>query len=162
MEDEKVHQRPDSGPSVQGSTNKELVEFYKERNKSANVRSIKKVAEAKARKRKKLTARRERVKKSAEGILAQDGMSEAEKSAHVKGLYRKAKLSMSGGLKIKKDKPTVVVGKKGIGKRVSRPVGVKGRFVVVDKRMKNDLRHKKHRQKEAAGKGKSGKGKKKR
>lgn len=142
LEDEKVHQRPDSGPSVQGSTNKELVDFYKERAKSANVRTIKKVAEAKARKKKKLVLKRDRARKTAEGILNQEDVSEREKSALVKSVYSKAGLSASGGkLKEKrKEKPTFVVAKKGVGKRVARPKGVSGNYKVVDSRMKNDLK----------------------
>merc|ERR1712071_442052 len=148
--DEKVHMRPDSGPSVEGSKNKELIQFYRERAKSANVRSIKKVAEAKARKKKKLVGRRDRARKTAEGILGQEDMSEREKSAHVKNIYRKAGVSMSGGLKEKKEKPTYVYGK-GAQRRVKRPDGVKGKFILADARLKNDLRHKKNREKSSAG-----------
>merc|ERR1712071_426803 len=54
--DEKVHMRPDSGPSVEGSKNKELIQFYRERAKSANVRSIKKVAEARHERRRNSSA----------------------------------------------------------------------------------------------------------
>merc|ERR1719219_633820 len=156
VEDEKVHQRPDNGPSIEGSKNKELVEFYRERAKSANVRTIKKVAEAKARKKKKLVGRRDRARKAADGIMANSDMTEREQSAHVKGIYRKAGLSMSGGLKEKKEKPTYVYGK-GAHRRVSRPAGVKGKFILADSRMKNDLRHQKNRKASSAGK----KGKKK-
>jgi len=150
VDDEKVHQRPDNGPSVEGSKNKELVAFYTERAKGANVRSIKKVAEAKARKKKKLVGRRDRARKAADGVEATE-MSEREKSAMVKSIYRKAGMSMSGGLKEKQEKPTYVYGK-GAGRRVSRPDGVKGKFIMADARMKNDLRHKKNREKSAAGK----------
>lgn len=154
IDDEKVHQRPDSGPSVQGSENKELVEFYKNRAKSANVRTIKKVAEAKARKKKKLVSRRDKARKTADGILAQADVSEREKSALVKSVYSKAGLSVSGG-KLKeqrKEKPTIVRAKKGVGKRVARPAGVKGIYKVVDKRQKNDMRHEKGRKKRATAK----------
>jgi len=46
-------------------------------------------------------------------------------------IYKKA-----GLLKSEEKNITYVVGKKGVGKRVSRPSGVKGRFRVVDPRMK--------------------------
>ena len=159
LDDEKIHQRPDSGPSVQGSKNKELVDFYKERAKAANVRTIKKVAEAKARKKKKLVARRDKARKTAEGILAQADVSEREKSVMVKQVYSKAGLSVSGGkLKEQKAKPSIIVAKRGVGKRVARPKGVKGNFKVVDPRMKNDLLKKKRREKREKQRGSSAKG----
>merc|ERR1712000_570589 len=115
------------------------------------------------RKKKKLIQRREKARKSADGILAQSEVSEREKSALVKSIYGKAGLSMSGG-KMKeqrKEKPKIIVAKKGVGKRVHRPKGVKGNFKVVDKRMKNDLRHQRHRAKESKKCGKNSSGKSK-
>jgi len=53
-------------------------------------------------------------------------------------IYKKA-----GLLKSEEKNITYVVGKKGVGKRVSRPSGVKGRFRVVDPRMKKDNKKKK-------------------
>lgn len=63
-------------------------------------------------------------------------------------LYKKAEK--------KKEEVTYVVAKKtGIaGKKVSRPAGVKGRFKIVDPRLKKDLRGEQKAKKKKDGKGK--------
>merc|ERR1712176_605019 len=77
----------------------------------------------------------------------------------VKQVYSKAGLSVSGGkLKEQKAKPSIIVAKRGVGKRVARPKGVKGNFKVVDPRMKNDLLKKKRREKREKQRGSSAKG----
>ena len=72
-------------------------------------------------------------------------------------MYRKA-----GLLTKKKESKAYVVAKKGMGKKVTRPSGVKGHFKVVDPRMKKDnMRAKKEgRQKGKKGKQRGRKGKK--
>lgn len=60
-------------------------------------------------------------------------------------------------MKKEKREVTYLVAKKGVGKKVSRPRGVKGLFKVVDGRMKKDMRG--VQRKEQRGKGKGGKGK---
>ena len=68
----------------------ELVEMYKERQKAANVKTIKKIAEAKARKKRKAMKKMENARKAAEGVLSQDDVTSKEKMAQVKRIYRKA------------------------------------------------------------------------
>ena len=67
-------------------------------------------------------------------------------------MYRKA-----GLLSKKKEKKTYIVAKKGAGKKVSRPAGVKGQFKVVDPRMKKDKRNMKDGKKGKKGKQRGGK-----
>merc|ERR1711990_628985 len=113
---------------------KELVAMYKERQKEANVKTIKKIAEAKARKKRKAAKKMESARKAAEGVLNQEEVSAKEKSAQIKRIYNKA------GLKKEKEHITYVPVKQGAGKKVARPAGVKGKFKVVDRRMKSEMR----------------------
>lgn len=53
---------------------------------------------------------------------------------------------------------TYLVAKKGAGKKVRRPAGVKGVFKVVDSRMKKDVRGMHKKEQRAKGKGRQGKG----
>ena len=53
-------------------------------------------------------------------------------------IYKRAGLTSQ-----KKEKTTYIVTKKGSGKKVSRPTGVKGRFKAVDARQKKDDRQRK-------------------
>ncbi len=115
----------------------EMVEVYRAKLKEMNVRPIKKVVEAKARKRKRALKGLEKARKKAEGILEASDVSNQEKSQQLRQLYKKANQS-----KNKKGNVEYVVAKKGTGKRVRRPPGVKGHFKVVDPRMKKDKRGK--------------------
>ncbi|KAK6190612.1 hypothetical protein SNE40_002440 [Patella caerulea] len=111
------------------------IEEYKLKMKAIDAQPIKKVAEAKARKKRKAAKKLEKVRRKAEVITEDVDVSEKEKWQQIKQLYKKA-----GLLKKDKKEVTYVVGKRGVGKRVSRPSGVTGPFKVVDPRMKKDKR----------------------
>ncbi|KAK3603803.1 hypothetical protein CHS0354_042804 [Potamilus streckersoni] len=112
---------------------KEAVQEYREKLKAINARPIKKIAEAKARKKRKMMKKLEKARKKSEAITDTQDVSEREKWQQIKNIYKKA-----GLLSSKKKEVTYVVAKKGTGKKVRRPRGVSGPFRVVDKRMKKD------------------------
>ncbi|XP_002924561.2 pre-rRNA 2'-O-ribose RNA methyltransferase FTSJ3 [Ailuropoda melanoleuca] len=127
---------------------KKEVEHYRRRWREINARPIKKVAEAKARKKRRMLKKLEQTKKKAEAVMNTVDISEREKVAQLRSLYKKA------GLGKEKRQVTYVVAKKGVGRKVRRPAGVRGHFKVVDSRMKKDQRaqqrkeqKKKHRRK---------------
>lgn len=113
---------------------KKEVEHYRKRWREINARPIKKVAEAKARKKRRMLKKLEQTKKKAEAVVNTVDISEREKVAQLRSLYKKA------GLGKEKRQVTYVVAKKGVGRKVRRPAGVRGQFRVVDSRMKKDQR----------------------
>uniref|UniRef100_A0A8C5KJZ0 pre-rRNA processing protein FTSJ3 n=1 Tax=Jaculus jaculus TaxID=51337 RepID=A0A8C5KJZ0_JACJA len=113
---------------------KKEVEHYRKRWREINARPIKKVAEAKARKKRRMLKKLEQTKKKAEAVVNTVDISEKEKVAQLRSLYKKA------GLGKEKRQVTYVVAKKGVGRKVRRPAGVRGHFKVVDSRMKKDQR----------------------
>ena len=78
--------------------------------------------------------RLEKIKKKVQGVVDTPDALDSEKMQQLKRLYQKAKQGSRRSKEVQ-----YVVAKKGIGKRVSRPAGVSGRFKVVDIRMKKDL-----------------------
>ncbi|XP_052865893.1 pre-rRNA 2'-O-ribose RNA methyltransferase FTSJ3 [Anopheles cruzii] len=135
----------------------DVVEQYRKTKDEFNVRTIKKVMEAKTRKKRHATKRLEKIKKKAELIMENVDNTNQEKIRLLKKLYKKADAK-------KKEVTYVVAKKSGVsGKKVRRPKGVEGRFRVVDPRMKKDRRgevtKEKRTSKHGGGKGK-GKGNK--
>ncbi|XP_034476882.1 pre-rRNA 2'-O-ribose RNA methyltransferase FTSJ3 [Drosophila innubila] len=132
---------------------KELTEEYQRKVQELNVRPIKKVMEAKARKKRRATKRLAKAKKMAEKIMENADATSQEKAKQLKKIYKKAQE--------KKKEITYVVAKKHTAsRRARRPAGVKGRYQVVDPREKKDKRAvvaKKRREKGSKG-GKGGKG----
>ncbi|MXQ87237.1 hypothetical protein E5288_WYG007582 [Bos mutus] len=90
---------------------KKEVEHYRKRWREINARPIKKVAEAKARKKRRMLKKLEQTKKKAEAVVNTVDISEREKVAQLRSLYRKA------GLGKEKRQVTYVVAKKEDWKR---------------------------------------------
>ncbi|XP_054851625.1 pre-rRNA 2'-O-ribose RNA methyltransferase FTSJ3 [Eublepharis macularius] len=119
---------------------RQAAEEYRQRWREINARPIKKVAEAKARKKRRMLKKLEQMKKKAESVVNTVDISEREKAAQLRSIYKKA------GLGKEKRKVTYVVAKKGAGRKVRRPAGVKGQFKVVDSRLKKDVRAQKQKE----------------
>ncbi|CAK1551997.1 unnamed protein product [Leptosia nina] len=144
VEDEKKHMKKEV------VVPEKFTEEYKNRLQDINARPIKKVVEAKARKKKRMIKKMERAKKKVEAVMENADMSEREKAQQVRQLYKKAQADV-------KKKVTYVVAKKHTtAKRMKRPNGVKGHYKVVDPRMKKDLRAQKAKEK-TKGRGKKSK-----
>jgi len=121
---------------------KEAVAALRARQRALDARPIKKVAEAKARKKYKAAQRLDKAMKKAEGVNATSDMTEREKAQQIEKLMRKG---MSKGQKKKEIKLVVA---KGANKAIKgRPKGVKGRYSMVDSRMKKEVRAKKRKEK---------------
>uniref|UniRef100_A0A1B0C3B3 Putative rRNA methyltransferase n=1 Tax=Glossina palpalis gambiensis TaxID=67801 RepID=A0A1B0C3B3_9MUSC len=127
MQDEEMHMKK------QLPVPKEMAEEYQRKVQELNVRPIKKVMEAKARKRRRAVKRLAKAKKQAEKIMENADATPQEKAKQLKKIYKKTQE--------KKKEVTYVVAKKHqAGKRAKRPPGIKGRYKIVDPRQKKDKR----------------------
>ncbi|KAM3359135.1 hypothetical protein P3S68_022068 [Capsicum galapagoense] len=120
IDEEKRHRQP-----IKPVT-KEEVAAMKTQFKAINARPAKKVAEAKARKKRVAQRKLEKVRKQANSISDQADISDRSKSRMIEQLYKKATLKTPG--------KEYVVAKKGVQVKVG-----KGK-VLVDRRMKKDAR----------------------
>ncbi len=114
---------------------KEAVAALRAKQRALDARPIKKIAEAKGRKKFRAAQRLEKAMRKAEGVNDTADMTEREKAQQIEKLMRKG---MSSGGKAKKEVKVVVA--KGDHKGVKgRPKGVKGRYTMVDSRMKKEV-----------------------
>ncbi|KAK4238890.1 Spb1 C-terminal domain-containing protein [Achaetomium macrosporum] len=128
IDDESKHDKPHK------PITKEAAAAIKEKLRAYNARPIKKVAEARARKKLKQAQRLEKLKKKADLLAGDEGMSEKEKATSI------AKL-LSAAARKKRRQPVKVVKAAGPNRGISgRPRGVKGRYKMVDPRMKKEMR----------------------
>lgn len=142
LDEEKRHRQP-----IKPIT-KEEIAAMRAQFKEIDARPAKKVAEAKARKKRVAMRKLEKVRKKANAISDQPDISDRSKSKQIDQLYKKAVP--------KRPKKEYVVAKKGVQVK-----GGKGK-VVVDRRMKKDARQRgmsKAGKRGSKGKGKAPKGK---
>ncbi|KAE9965447.1 AdoMet-dependent rRNA methyltransferase spb1 [Venturia inaequalis] len=128
LDDENKHSKK------QRPITKEAAAAIKEKTRALNARPIKKVREAKARKKMKACMKLEKLKKKSAMLVEDEGMSEGDKAKAV------AKMMSKAAKKKPKAKVSVVVAF-GANKALSgRPKGTKGRYKMVDARLKKDVR----------------------
>ena len=124
-DDESKHNRP-----VLPVT-KEMIQSVKARFQDATAAPIKKVAEARARKRKRATRLVDAAKKKAAAVVDEPDMSSRSKMRQIEKLYRSAQIKRPGAV-------YVVAGKSGSKTAVGKTKGKRVKFV--DKRDKKDKR----------------------
>jgi AdoMet-dependent rRNA methyltransferase SPB1 len=128
VEDESRHDK------LQKPISKAAAQAIKEKMRAFNARPIKKVREAKARKKFKAAQRLEKLKKKSELLNNDENMTEKEKADSISRLISKA------AKKPKKQQAKLVVAR-GLNRGIKgRPKGIKGRYRIVDPRMKKELR----------------------
>lgn len=129
IEDEKKHSK------INKPITKEAAMAIKEKLKALNARPIKKVAEAKARKKMRAVARIEKLKKKAGLINDNSDKSEKDKADEISKLMKKVTKKQK-----QKPKVTVVVATGKNRGLAGRPKGVKGKYKMVDGVSKNEQR----------------------
>ncbi|KHN95416.1 AdoMet-dependent rRNA methyltransferase spb1 [Metarhizium album ARSEF 1941] len=128
IDDESKHDKPHK------PVTKAAADAIKEKLRAFNARPIKKVREAKARKKFKAAQKLEKLKKKSDMLANDEGMTEKEKAESIGKLLSKA-------ARKKPSQPAKLVVARGLNRGVQgRPKGVRGRYRMVDPRMKKELR----------------------
>ncbi|KAL1953082.1 hypothetical protein VTO42DRAFT_3620 [Malbranchea cinnamomea] len=128
LDDENKHSKPIRPITAEAAA------AIKAKMRAINARPIKKVLEAKGRKKMKQARRLEKLRKKSALLAEDEAMSERDKAQAIAKMMSKAMA--------KKPRQSVkVVVARGANKGIpGRPKGVKGRYKIVDARMKKDLR----------------------
>lgn len=128
LDDEGRHSKPHKPVTAAGAA------AIKEKLRALNARPIKKVREAKDRKKFKAAQRLEKLRKKSALLADDEGVSEKDKAQSISRL-------MSRAAKKKPKQHVKVVVAKGGNRGISgRPKGVKGKYKIVDPRLKKDVR----------------------
>ncbi|KAL8735957.1 MAG: hypothetical protein Q9166_000519 [cf. Caloplaca sp. 2 TL-2023] len=128
LDDEGKHSKPHR------PINAAAAAAIKEKLRALNVRPIKKVREAKERKKFKAAQRLEKLRKKSTLLADDDGLSEKDKAQNI------AKLMSKAAKKKPKQEVKLVVARGGNRGISGRPRGVKGKYKIVDARLKKDTR----------------------
>lgn len=127
LDDESEHYKPNI------PVTKEAIVALRAKMRALDARPIKKVAEAKARKKFKAAQRLDKALKKAEGVNETSDMTERDKAKQIEKLMAKS------AAKAPRKEVKVVVAKGAHKGLKGRPKGVKGRYVMVDSRMKKEV-----------------------
>jgi AdoMet-dependent rRNA methyltransferase SPB1 len=128
LDDEDRHSK------MQRPTTAAAASAIKEKLRALNARPIKKVREAQARKKFKAAQRMEKLKKKSALLADEEGMTEKEKAQSI------ARLMSRAAKKKPKQKVSVIVARGGNKGIKNRPKGTKGKYKMVDARLKKDVR----------------------
>ncbi|KAL8830741.1 MAG: hypothetical protein Q9191_001271 [Dirinaria sp. TL-2023a] len=128
LDDESKHSKPQRPISAAGAA------AIKEKLRALNARPIKKIQEAKDRKRFKVAQRLEKLRKKSALVADEEGISEKDKAQNI------AKLMSKATKKKPKQQVKLVVARGGNRGISGRPQGVKGKYKIVDSRLKKDTR----------------------
>ncbi|KAH6680684.1 AdoMet-dependent rRNA methyltransferas-like protein spb1 [Halenospora varia] len=128
LDDEGRHDKPHRPISAAGAA------AIKEKLRALNARPIKKVREAKDRKKFHAAQRLEKLRKKSALLQDEEGMTEKEKASSIMKLMSKT------AKKRPKQQVKVVVARGGNRGIAGRPRGVKGKYKIVDARLKKDVR----------------------
>ena len=128
LDDESNHSKPHRPISAGAAA------AIKEKLRALNARPIKKVREAKGRKKLKAAQRLEKLRKKSAMIEGDEGLNEADKAKTI------ARMMSRATKKKPKEKVKLVVARGGNRGISGRPRGVKGKYKIVDSRMKKDVR----------------------